>query len=239
MIKFFKKIRQKLLSENKFSKYLFYAIGEIILVVIGILIALGINNLNDDKKNDIRLEQIFSIILTDLKSDINDINTILKKEEFRDSITSKILKRNITEYDYKNCNDCSVLLFGFEDLELRRKGAKLLNDISFAEDTSDSLTSAIEDFYSKYTTELNVALKEVEMDYKDNYNYFKNNASWFTELIIFREKDEFIKYALESNDYRNRITSFYLLYSKIYLKHLKNYKVEAMSLIDKIGHNKK
>ncbi len=47
MIKFFRKIRQKMLIENKFSKYLIYAIGEIILVVIGILIALQINNLNE------------------------------------------------------------------------------------------------------------------------------------------------------------------------------------------------
>ena len=39
-----------MLTENKFSKYLIYAIGEIILVVIGILIALQINNLNQEKK---------------------------------------------------------------------------------------------------------------------------------------------------------------------------------------------
>lgn len=51
MIKFFRRIRQRLLSENKFSKYLFYAIGEIILVVIGILIALQINNWNESKKD--------------------------------------------------------------------------------------------------------------------------------------------------------------------------------------------
>jgi hypothetical protein len=50
MIKFFRKIRQKLLSENKFSKYLLYAIGEIVLVVIGILIALQINNWNNNHK---------------------------------------------------------------------------------------------------------------------------------------------------------------------------------------------
>lgn len=50
MIKFFRQIRQKLLTENKFSKYLLYAIGEIILVVIGILIALQINNQNENKK---------------------------------------------------------------------------------------------------------------------------------------------------------------------------------------------
>ena len=46
MIKIFRRIRQKLLSENRFSKYLLYALGEIILVVIGILIALWINNWN-------------------------------------------------------------------------------------------------------------------------------------------------------------------------------------------------
>ena len=43
MIKFFRRIRQKMLTENKFSKYFLYAIGEIVLVVIGILIALAIN----------------------------------------------------------------------------------------------------------------------------------------------------------------------------------------------------
>ncbi len=44
MINFFRKTRQQLMAENKFSKYLIYAIGEIALVVIGILIALQINN---------------------------------------------------------------------------------------------------------------------------------------------------------------------------------------------------
>ena len=49
MLRFFKKIRQQLLTDNKFSKYLLYAIGEIVLVVIGILIALNINNRNNQR----------------------------------------------------------------------------------------------------------------------------------------------------------------------------------------------
>jgi len=52
MIKYFRKIRQRLLTENKFSKYLLYAIGEIVLVVIGILIALWLNNLNQERTNN-------------------------------------------------------------------------------------------------------------------------------------------------------------------------------------------
>ena len=51
MLKFFRKIRQQLLLENSFSKYLLYAAGEILLVVIGILLALHINNWNEAKKD--------------------------------------------------------------------------------------------------------------------------------------------------------------------------------------------
>ena len=50
MIKFFRNIRQTLINEGKTSRYFKYAIGEIVLVVIGILIALSINNWNDQRK---------------------------------------------------------------------------------------------------------------------------------------------------------------------------------------------
>lgn len=65
MIRFFRKIRQQLLSQDKFSKYLLYAVGEILLVVIGILIALQINNFNEDRKARDK-EQI---VLKNLKED--------------------------------------------------------------------------------------------------------------------------------------------------------------------------
>lgn len=49
MIKFFRKIRKRLLTEKKFTRYLIYAVGEIFLVVVGILIALAINNANENR----------------------------------------------------------------------------------------------------------------------------------------------------------------------------------------------
>ena len=58
MIRFFRKIRQNLLSEGKTVKYLKYAIGEIVLVVIGILIALSINNWNEQKKSRDREKEV-------------------------------------------------------------------------------------------------------------------------------------------------------------------------------------
>ena len=72
MIKFFRKIRQSLLSENKFSKYLIYAIGEIILVVIGILIALQINNWNQSKIQHKKEMVILEELKKGLESDLNN-----------------------------------------------------------------------------------------------------------------------------------------------------------------------
>jgi hypothetical protein len=81
MIKFFRKIRQKLLSENKFSKYLIYAIGEIFLVVLGILIALQINNWNENRKQQNKLQQNYHEILADLKRERDYANFIINKFE--------------------------------------------------------------------------------------------------------------------------------------------------------------
>ena len=73
MIKFFRSIRQKLLSENKISKYLIYAIGEIVLVVIGILIALSINNWNQEIKTKKQEIKILTELKNDLKTNLNEI----------------------------------------------------------------------------------------------------------------------------------------------------------------------
>ncbi|MBT8316891.1 MAG: hypothetical protein HKP59_04645 [Lutibacter sp.] len=89
MIKFFRKIRQKMLTENKFSKYLLYAIGEIILVIIGILIALSINNWNENNK----LEELKQVYYQQLLIDLN------KDKEY---IIEKINLYNSRIEDYEN-----------------------------------------------------------------------------------------------------------------------------------------
>ena len=73
MIKFFRKIRQQLLTENKLGKYLLYAVGEIVLVVIGILIALSLNNWNQ-KQKEIKTE---TLSLNNLVSDLGEQVAIL------------------------------------------------------------------------------------------------------------------------------------------------------------------
>jgi len=69
MIKIFRKIRFDLMEKNKTGKYLKYAIGEIVLVVIGILIALQINNRNEDRKTRVEEMEYINSYLIDLEKD--------------------------------------------------------------------------------------------------------------------------------------------------------------------------
>ena len=76
MIGFFRKIRKKLADDNQFLKYTRYAIGEILLVVIGILIALGINSTYNDYKEKKVEKTILNKLLIDIESDFEQLNAV-------------------------------------------------------------------------------------------------------------------------------------------------------------------
>ena len=102
MFRFFRKIRFKLLDEGYLSKYSYYAIGEILLVVIGILIALQINNWNELRKEH-RLEiEYISRIIADLDESIEDNGTRLTNIAERNEALELVVS---TLYDKKLDDD--------------------------------------------------------------------------------------------------------------------------------------
>ena len=102
MIKFFRKIRQNLLSEGKTGKYFKYAIGEIVLVVIGILIALSINNWNENRKNNLLKQSYIKNLKIDLNTDLeileelNEYNNEYEKAGF---YFLSYLENNLSQVD--------------------------------------------------------------------------------------------------------------------------------------------
>ncbi|WP_228853521.1 hypothetical protein [Aegicerativicinus sediminis] len=96
MIKFFRKIRQKLLPENKFSKYLVYAIGEIVLVVIGILLAVQINSWNQDRKDAKTELDVLKKLNTNIQTDTATFHKGISQ------IQSSLDKLNIIEDEINN-----------------------------------------------------------------------------------------------------------------------------------------
>lgn len=90
MIKFFRKTRYDLMEKNKIGKYLKYAIGEILLVVIGILIAIQINNFNELNREHKIAQQYLKSIKTDLEKDIDNVDHILQEHILTISLINSI-----------------------------------------------------------------------------------------------------------------------------------------------------
>ena len=92
MLRFFRQIRQRLLTDHKFSKYLLYAVGEILLVVIGILIALQVNNWSENKIIQDEIKLNLENLSEALKKDYDLLTQIERNNEFRYKSLQQLLK---------------------------------------------------------------------------------------------------------------------------------------------------
>ena len=184
MIKFFRKIRQNLLSEGKTGKYFKYAIGEIILVVIGILIALQINNWNENNK---KLEIEYSILnelLNESKTNILSLeeDIYLNKRSISSNVLIKdVLTKGITYHDSLNVHfgniqyntEFSISTAGFENLKSR--GFEIISN--------DSVRRSILDLYDRWYDFIGVlgdknnkiSIEQFDPQYKVYFTDFKRN----------------------------------------------------------------
>ena len=152
MIQFFRKIRHRLIDQEKIGKYLTYALGEILLVVIGILIALQINNANMERQHNKELNSYILKISDNIKDDLIQLE---EKQIRRDTLraradkAAKLLIRN----DY---SDIRTLIragncFGEFYFIPNTSGFEALKSSQFLGDIKDKqIDSLITDYYSKF-----------------------------------------------------------------------------------------
>ena len=203
MIKFFRKIRQKTLTKNKFGKYLTYAFGEIVLVVIGILIALQINNWNENRKESKREDQLIDVLITDLQS---------KKAEFVSDLAvgkSIIQNSDITINHWKRNSEVDTLNLKFllkylaEDDWFFDENSPIYATISGSElwkQLPDSLNKQIDDMYRLIFGRIKSAfIKQSEYALNGKLNFLApnhllalNESTLEIQQIVTEKDEEFI-----------------------------------------------
>jgi len=229
MIKFFRKIRQKLLTENKFSKYLIYAIGEIILVVIGILIAVQINNWNTNRNEITRLNSILNIVKSDLIKDTLNISRPTKLYEEKNTQILNILENGIsnssfdtiTEFNYKNHNSFRNLITTYDLFQMQNKGISLLKNIATNIDyEKDTLITSLINSHSEYKLyfdEDNETMTKLNVQIIEDFE----KHSWFTDWLLTKYNKDMFHY-FYSDEFKRKAGK-YRMYSKQFLRDLKEY----------------
>ena len=203
MIKLFRQIRQQLLTENKVSKYLLYAIGEIILVVIGILIALQVNNQNMSRIEQAKIQVYARLLTHDLEDDIayfkfsmyqatEVINRI-------DSLTLYVQNKNIE--DISNLDVlCLASQLGYRPFSWNRATLEVLK-------SSGSLHSIKNDSLKMKIAQYDAYTHHLDQDYIFDLEA-RNNCDLLISQIInknyynYKELDKAIRlYGLEPSDF--------------------------------------
>lgn len=154
MIKFFRHIRQRLLSENKFSRYLIYAIGEIVLVVIGILIALQINNWNEERKARKLESNFLELLIQDMVSDAENLSILIEGSDAAVLSKNKVLdyqEGKITGHDSLSSHFLQAVFHGIESF-VPNKGAieEIKNAGGLALIRDENVSKQILELYNSY-----------------------------------------------------------------------------------------
>jgi len=236
MLKFFRKIRYKFIKEGRFINYLKYAVGEIFLVVIGILIAVSINNWNENRKQ----HRLYLTILKNIEADMKSDTLIFHQTEdnFRkgDSIFNRILRNEMTREDYINCERCANIINVHAPLSFKTKGYEMLKGyVDNQNEAKDSLASDILMFYSQITDLSQIINEHIKNDVSGNLKYWKENHDWFYLNHEERIKNEdFLNYVVNSTDFKNRVAMQRILVVKNLKSILDTFNKNAKILLPRI-----
>lgn len=151
------------METGKTGKYLKYAVGEIILVVIGILIALQINNWNEEKKGKIELNQYLSSLRDNINSDLKVLDSLIIR---RDTIVANCKKERLNFLNKTfNFDDTYYALYSYRDFYFvpNTSGYEALKNSPYlGKINSTELNNAIIDYYAK-----TVQIAESEKSYNE------------------------------------------------------------------------
>jgi len=196
MIKLFRQIRQKLLTENKFSKYLLYAIGEIVLVVIGILIALSINNWNEKKNNINQAEKHLETVKLNLKDDIIQAEKLLSETKTTLQYSNTFLEQFKTLRPLDNDIQMYLIYLMYErNLEVNESGFGTLLNSNGMSYLDDNLQIKMLDYYrhieqlKSREVNANSEIKTMFEPYvKENYYWIYNKTNpWPIQAVLYKD----------------------------------------------------
>ncbi len=234
MIKFFRNIRQNLLNEGKTTKYFKYAIGEIVLVVIGILIALSINNWNESHKQKKVLSNIYGIVAEDLKKDSLEVDMVLNFMLDRKKIFEKILNDSLNLKDVKENGMILSILTDVRVLNIEKRGYNLLRNF---EDNmvskNDSLAFRIINFYASsiFFTE---KVETIIIDDLIKTNDLWKNQKWYTNIMQNKNDERFIDYMLTNQEFKNLCAFRYSMFHENYAPTIEQYKQGSKRILEAI-----
>lgn len=236
MIKFFRHIRRSLINQNQMGKYFKYAIGEILLVVIGILIALQINNWNESKKALEKEHQVLIEIISDLQYTLDNCEYVIHGRENNLKRTIYSQKSILAIIDENKAYHDSLgayfrASYSYDEVDFKTSGYQSLVSIGTDLVQDPRIRSAIGKFYTSTISETRETFDEVKLDFHDYMlDYFREKfTSENVKSVIKPLRPNDFEALKKDKGYRQSLMTF-MEVSEAYLESLENMKGEIEAL---------
>ena len=235
MLRFFRQIRQRLITDNKFSKYLLYAIGEILLVVIGILIALQVDTWNEERVAANETKLLFEEVNKQLVQNIKDMDRVINGHISQDTLFFKVLTRKVGYEDYKK----SPIYYSFwgdqETVDLVDDDFKtLLAKKGELTEFQDSLLSDLKFLNDEPKARVDYGDESIEDLHTDLGRLLKKQPGFSDFIVRQILTDEMIKFCLTDPRYINELAD--LLREKVFhINSILYYRILALNVYEKIA----
>ena len=231
----FSKLKIDSLKNKKIKSYLSYAIGEVVLIVIGISIAVFINGKVENNKQDRILNTILLNISNDLKADIEEVDIVLKNYEDQEKLFNYVLDSIEAGKSIKNCIYCPQVLTNAIPFSLRKRGYLQLSNFKADNlNTTDSLIFDLSNFYNSYSKLTDVVNKLLLDDTHENLNYLKINYPYFKYLFTDKNIKGRMDFFENNTEFVNRVALREILNYANHVSLLESYKKDAIELLDDI-----
>ncbi|MDT0558337.1 DUF6090 family protein [Ichthyenterobacterium sp. W332] len=236
MIKFFRQIRFRLMETGKTGKYFKYAIGEIILVVIGILIALQINNWNEGKKAKAKEREALLEIVSDLEYSLIDLDDVLNTQNnnLAKNINSIKTLINVLQTDQKYHDSLGNHFYStnsYDEPYFKTSGYNSLSSIGMDLIEDSKIRSEIGQFYSATVIDTKGAFSELRQDFHEYMlDFIRKDFTFSTsnngQIVMRPNNYEALKV---NKEYIQSLRTF-LFVSEYYYNNLNDIKAEAIQL---------
>ncbi|WP_445748338.1 DUF6090 family protein [Polaribacter sp.] len=231
MNKIFRKIRLKSLKESKNISYIKYAFGEILLVVIGILLALQINNWNENRKQDRELKNILKTIYEDLKTDTIQAKIIIDYYKEVEKNSNKIINNEINTTNFDDYPNIKALASRYLPFTIQTKGFEMVKNFNAKNDIqNDSIFIVVSQFYSPFIQLFDDSNEFIKNDVFKNIETYKK-YDWFIDWSQNNPNNEMIDYFIKSNEFKIQVAAHNLLAVKNHLRFVTGYRDRALEIM--------
>jgi len=224
------------MGKNKTGKYFKYAIGEIVLVVIGILIALSINNWNRKQIEKKQIRNIYIRIVQDLNNTASEIESDIKNMNRIYPLMQNILNGDVERDSLLSSNDYFrkyYVTLGSPDIQINETGIRLLESkIELDYELNTVLTEALSTLYSEKLFELEVDAKFVSDNLERLTNHIVEEGV-LVDYLVKNNRTKYVNMIFEDVTYKNYFHIFSVSY-EIYKNSLIEFKADGEVLIDRI-----